>query len=380
MRSRMLALLVVSGVTAAAPAVAGVTSVAVQPLPGDRTGTVVDWRAQSGTATVALRSGRLLAVHSVRRLRPGTRVQVDGIKWGTPTSGIKWSSAPRGVQWGIKWSRNGTYSSNLRTIGRANRTALRGVVVRRFSGGVAIGTRGGIVVVRMAVWLPKGGTKTTNARALPMRGDTVTTNVRIGPRGRLHGDGARIVTTNRVPAIPVSGRLTAKDIANRTIRVSNVSDTSYPVHTRLVVPSTMDMTLLTVGDEVVVAAGMAPDGALRANQIAPNETFAAGNNPVNIQIAPLPADADTLALLRLAIDRWSTARTQGSITDQAVYDVELARLQRADAAARDGNRPGARTELDAFITEVMAALPDKVTPGVATDVLSLASAALDRLG
>ena len=374
----MLALIIVAGATLAVPAVADLTSVAVQPLPNDRTGVVVDWRARSGTATVALRSGRLLAIHSLRRVQPGTRVRVDGIKWGAPTSGIKWSVAPQGIKWGIKWSRNGTYSSRLNALRRVGGTRVRGVVVQRFGSGVAIGTPGGIVVVRMAVWLPKTGHARTNALVRPVRGDTITTNVQIGRRGRLHGDGARILAGG-ARVIAVSGRLSAIDTANRSIRISNISDPSYPVHTNLGVPSTIDMARLAIGSEVVVSTGVTPAGTMRVNQIARNETFAAGNDPANIQVAPPPADAKTLGLLRQAIGRWTAGHANGEITDQAVYDAELARLQRADAAARDGNRSVARTELDAFITDVMAARPGTVADKLTTDVLAFAAAAFEQL-
>jgi hypothetical protein len=374
----MLALIIVVGATVAVPAVADLTSVAVQPLPNDRTGVVVDWRARSGTATVALRSGRLLAIHSLRRVQPGTRVRVDGIKWDTPTSGIKWSVPPQGIKWGIKWSRNGTYSSRLNALRRVGGTRVRGVVVQRFGGAVAIGTPGGIVVVRMAVWLPKTGHARTNALVRPVRGDTITTNVTIGRRGRLHGDGARILASG-ARVIAVSGRLSAIDTANRSIRISNISDPSYPVHANLAVPSTIDMARLAIGSEVVVSAGVTPAGTMRVNQIARNETFAAGNDPANIQVAPPSADAKPLELLRQAIGRWTAGHANGEITDQAVYDAELARLQRADAAARDGNRPVARTELDAFITDVMAARPGTVADKLATDVLALAAAAFEQL-
>ncbi len=378
-RSRMLALLIVAGATAAAPAVADVTSVDVTPLTGDRSGIVIDWRAASGTATVALRSGRMLAVHSIRRVTPGTRVRVDGIKWGTPASGIKWSVAPQGIKWGIKRSRNGTYTSKLRTIGRSQGTPVSGVVVRRFGRAVAIGTPGGTVVVRMAVWLPNGGGKVNKARTLPMRGDTITTNVRIGPGGRLHGDGVRIIRTRDSQAIPVSGRLSAMDGVRRTIRISNVSDRSFPVHTSLTVPSTIDMARLEVGREIVASASVTADGTVRADQIAPNETFAAGNDPAAILLAPPPADIDTLTLVRRAIDRWTAGRVQGEVTDQSVFDTGLGQLGRAEAAARDGNRPVARVELDAFLGTVTGAMPARVAPGIGADVLALASAALDRL-
>lgn len=376
----MLALLIVTGATAAAPAPADVTSVAVRPLANDRTGVVVDWRARSGSAIVALRSGRLLSVHSLRRVRTGTRVRVDGIKWGTPSSGITWSATPQGIKWGIKWSRNGTYSSNLRRIGRVSRTPIRGVVLRRGGRAVAIGTPGGTVVVRMAVWLPKTGNATTNAVPLPVRGDTITTNAVIGRRGRLHGDGARIVPTPGVRSIPVSGRLSAKSGATRTIRISNVSDPMFPVHTKLAVPSTIDMDRLVVGREVVAKAGVAPDGSLRAETIAPNETFAAGNNPAHILVAPPAVDAETLTLLRRTVERWTAGFAQGEILDQETYATGLARLQRGDAAARDGNRPAARVEIDAFLAGVAAAVPQTLRPPVAADVLATAAAVLDRLG
>jgi hypothetical protein len=374
----MLALIVVTGASAAVPAVAGVTPIAVQPLAGDRTGVVVDWRPRSGTAVVAMPSGRLRAIHSLRKVTPGTRVRVEGIKWGAPTSGIKWSVAPQGIKWGIKWSRNGSYSSNLRRVGRAARTPLRGVVVRRFGGGAAIGTPGGLVVVRMAVWLPKTGKARTNGVVLPKRGDVITTNVAIGRRGRLHGDGARILGTGS--AIPVSGRLAVVDTAQRTVRIANITDPSFPVSTELGVPSTIDMTRLTVGREVAATASPTADGTLRVDTIAANETFAAGNDPANNLVAPPSADADTLGLLRKAIDRWTLGRTKGEITDQAIYDADLARLMRAEAAAVDGNLPVARAEVDAFINDVTAALPVKVHPTVAVDVLALTSAAFDHLG
>jgi hypothetical protein len=118
---------------------------------------------------------------------------------------------------------------------------------------------------------------------------------------------------------------------------------------------------------------------MRATQIASNETFAAGNDPANIQVASPPADANTLGLLSQAIGRWTAGHKNGEIADQVVYDVELARLHRADAAARDGNRPVARAELDAFITEVTAATPDKVTPALAVEVQALAADAFEQL-
>jgi hypothetical protein len=378
-RVRRIAIIAAGGVMAAVPAMAAVTDVRVRPLPSDRAGVVVDWRGRSSTAVVALRSGRLLAVHSLRRVAPGTSVRIDGIKWGTPSSGIKWSTPPRGIKWGIKLSRNGTYVSDLRRTGGSRGTPVRGVVVRRFRNAVAIGTRGGVVVVRMAVWLPSG-TKRTNARVLPAVGDTITTNVRFGPRGRLLGDGVRFVDTGgRSTRIPVSGRLSKVVTAGRTVQISSFSDPAFQVVTSLGVPSTIDMAKLTVGQEVAATATIAADGALRVKEISRNETFTAANDPANTQVAPPPADGATLDLLRRAIDRWTAGRQAGGVSDQAVYQNELARLERATAAAQDGNRPVARAEVQAFIDDVVRAIPKQVTPEVAAEVLAVAGAAVDRL-
>lgn len=363
---------------AVTPAMAAVTDVRVRPLPNNRAGVVVDWRARSGTALVALGSGRLLAVHSLRRVTPGSRVRVDGIKWGAPAQGIKWTAPPRGIKWGIKVGRNGTYVSNLRRIGGSTGTPLRGVVVRRFRNAVAIGTRGGIVVVRMAVWLPSG-TKRTNARVLPSVGDTITTNVRFGGKGRLLGDGVRFVAAGRSAAIPVAGRVSRVIAADRRVQVSSVSDPSFHVVTTMSVPTTIDIGKISVGQEVAAVTSLTAAGSLRVQEISRNESFSAANDPAGIQVAPPPADAATLELVRRTIDRWTAGRGAGGVPDAGVFEAGLERLQRAFAAAQDGNRTVARGEVDAFIEDVVRAIPQQVTPEVAAEVLALAGAASDRL-
>ena len=177
----------------------------------------------------------------------------------------------------------------------------------------------------------------------------------------------------------MSGRLSKVITADRTVQISSVSDPAFKVVTTLDVPSTIDMAKLAVGQEVAATATIVGAGALRVNEISRNETFAAGNNPANTQVAPPPADRATLDLLHRAIDRWAAGRQAGGIPDQAVYESELARLERANAAAQDGNRPVARAEVEAFIDDVVNAIPQKVTPGVAAEVLALAGAAADRL-
>jgi hypothetical protein len=377
----MIAPIGVAIVVAASPAVAGVNPITPRALPNDRAGVVVGWRSQSGTAVVALRSGRLLAVHSLRKVRPGTRVRIEGIKWGKPTAGIKWSVAPRGIKWGIKWSRlSGTYTSSLRPGGPARRTPVRGVVVGRTRKGVAIGTRGGVVVVRMAVWLPQGGGKRTKAIRLPRRGDTILTYVRFGVRGRLIGDGVRYVGEGRSTAVAVSGRLSRVDAGSRKIRVTNADDPAFPVNVTLGVPTTINMARLPAGGEVAATSTLNADGSLRTASISDNSSFDASNDPANTQVAPPPADDETLLFITRIEDRWTAGRAEGGVTDQVLYDDGLARIRRAEAAARDGNLPVARAELQAFIAEVTAGIPAKVTPTVAAEVIARAGAAVDRLG
>ena len=376
----MIAPIGVAIAVAASPAVAGVNPITPRALPNDRAGVVVGWRDQSNTAVVALRSGRLISVHALRKATPGTRVRVDGIKWGTPTRGIKWSVAPRGIKWGIKWSRlSGTYTSSLRPGGRVSRTPVRGVVVGRNRNGVAIGTRGGIVVVRMAVWLPRGGRRTKAVR-LPRRGDTILTYVRFGSRGRLIGDGVRYLDARGSVAVPVSGRLSRVNATARKIRVTNAGDPDFPVNVTLGVPTTIDMARLPAGGEVASTSTLNADGSLRVASISDNSSFDSSNDPANTQVAPPPADAETLLAIARITERWTAGRAEGGITDQVLYDAGLARLQRADAAARDGNLPVATTELEAFIGDVTSAVPAKITPTVAVEVIARAGAAIDRLG
>ena len=378
MHSRALVILAIAaGAVAATPAAADVIPVRVRPLPNDRTAVVVGWRPRAGTAVVALRSGSLLAIHSLRRIRIGTRVQVQGIKWGTPTLGVRWSVAPRGIKWGIKWALNGTYSSNMLRRGIATGIRVRGTVVRRYRNGLAIGVRGGIVVVRMAVWLP-GGSKVTKSLAaitLPAVGDRVLTRVRFGRRARLIGNGVRI-ERRHVPGqvIPMAGRVSGVDAASRTIRISNVADPAFPLTVPMRVPATMDISRVRVGAEVAATSRLEADGALQVQEIAPNQSFEAGNDPANILVASPPADQATLDLIWEAIVRWKLGRTQGGILSGELFGRELGRLNRVNTAALDGDLPAALAELQLFIADVTAGVPTKVTVTVAADMLSLSGA------
>lgn len=362
-----------------APATAGVTSIGIRPLPPDRMGTVVAWQGKSKTAVVALTSGRLMTVHAVRRQKPGTRVRVNGIKWGTPTAGIKWSRAPQGIKWGIKWARNGTFQSSLRPVAPAKRVRIRGVVVQRYRGAVAVGTRGGVVVVRQAVWLPKTGRRTKALHATrPAVGDLITTDVTIGPAGRLHGDGVRVIPTTVPVAVPTGGAL-RRTASRNTIRITSTTDPAFTVSATMSLPDGVDVSRIRPGTEVSATATVNSDGSLRVAQLAPNTSFAAGNDP-NQQIAvPPPAPAVSLGLIDEAIVRWNLARAEDRITDAALAENGLTLLRQARVAAGDGRWESAAAALDAFQTLIEEADGQGIASSVVANQISLVSVILLRL-
>jgi len=362
-----------------APATAGVTSVAVRPLPPDRLGTVVAWQAKSKTAVVALSSGRLMTIHALRKRSIGTRVRVTGIKWGTPTAGIKWARATSGIKWGIKWARNGTYQSHLNPISRVTRVRIRGVVVKRYAGAVAIGAPGGVVVVRQASWLPRAGKKTTVPQAKrPVVGQLVTTNARIvGPHGRLYGDGVRIIpTAGRLP-VPIGGSL-KRSATRTTVRITSANDPAYTVTTTMQIPAGVDASAMRPGTEVAATATVSADGSLRVAQLAPNTSFAAANNP-NLQIVvPTPASDTTLALIDEAVTRWNRARAENRITDATVAADGLAFLRQAKLAGAVGDWVSAAMALDLFLG-VVESNDGTIDAEVAAGQVSFVSAILLRL-
>lgn len=360
------------------PATADVTPIAVQALPNDRQGVVLKYRERSKTAVVALRSGKLLTIHALRKVSPGSRVRVGGIKWGTPTPGIKWGTPGSGIKWGIKWGKSGTYSSSLTRLGTARTTALRGVVVRKYRGGVAVGVRGGVVGVRMAVWLPKRGNE-INGLGTPEVGDSVLVTVRFGKQGRLVGTRGQVLNLPRARVIPFAGRLSAISTQNRTMRVSNRLETAFQLEQTMSVPTSVDMARLQLGREVAVTAEVASDGSLRAKTIAPNDSFTAANNPANQIVVPPAASSAVLDLIRSAILQWDAGRVAGGIPDEALYLSNAAHLASADVAARDGAIALAIAELNAFLDAIRVSVPTKVTPPVAANGLALATAAVELL-
>jgi len=371
----------VLGAILTVPATAGVTSIEVQPLPPDRGGTVVAWQGKSKTAVVALESGRMMTVHALRRVKPGTRVRVNGIKWGKPTSGIKWSRAPRGIKWGIKWARNGTYQSNLRPIGTAKRARVRGVVVKRYRNAVAIGTRGGVVVVRQAVWLPRTGKRTKSTMSRPAVGDLVTTNVTfVGPNARMYGDGVRVIPTAGPVPVPTGGSMDRVNETKRTVSIASVNDPAYVVRATMGVPGTVNMNRLRAGSEVSATATLNADGSLRVAQLAPNASFSAANDPSQQIVTAPAAPAASIGLIDEAMRRWNQARSSGQILDATLYEPGLTLLRSARVAASDGQWQSAATALDQFQGILETGYPTRLDARVVAAEVSLVSVIMLRLG
>jgi hypothetical protein len=158
-----------------------------------------------------------------------------------------------------------------------------------------------------------------------------------------------------------------------------VWDRSLPLRRSMRVPTTIDISRVRVGGEVATTSLAEQDGSLRVQQIAPNQSFAAANDPAGVLVAAPPVDPATLASIDRAIERWTAGRATGAVPGDALYERQLARLNRVRRAALDGDRVAGLAEIQAFIQEVTAGVPVQVAPQLAADVLAIAGAIADGL-
>ncbi len=283
MRKRTL---VVAAVAAIAVAVPVSDALRIAPL-ATRDGVVVTWRSKNKVAVVAERNGRLRAIHSLRKVTPGTRVRVQGIKWGAPVQGIKWSAPPSGIKWGIKWGRNGSYLSGLRrtTIRKAVWTPVRGPIVKKIGRkAVAIGTPGGIVVIRVAS-VARLGRVANAADPLPPVGATISARVSFGKNGARIGRELKYLKPP-VPgaALPFAGAIVSIDPTARTMVVGDAQDPAYPIRITAQLPPQFTLDTFVPGQEVAGAGRPGPQGALNLTVIGPNADFTQADDPTAVQI------------------------------------------------------------------------------------------------
>ena len=198
--------------------------------------TVVDWRQRSHTVTIARPNGQLVVVHSSGRIAPGTVVTVAH----------------------LHHLRNGTDAGRILRVGHARRARIRGVVVADAHGtAFAIGARGTTFVVHTPVRNtilngPSAGTA-------PYIGESVLTDVAIAPNGDLTEIDLHATTSAPGPVVEIGGTLSAVDPIAHTITITHGEDgnvTSYTV----VVPTSVDLSGLVVGQEMHVLGTLNSDG------------------------------------------------------------------------------------------------------------------------
>ena len=293
-RKRTLVIAAVAALSAIAPIS---EALRVAPLT-TRNGVVVTWRPQNRVAIVAQPSGNLLAIHALRKVAPGTRVTVSGIKWGTPTSGIKWGTPAHGIKWGIKWGRNGSYQSGLRKkkAKRAVWTPVRGPIVKRIGRkAIAVGTPGGSVVFRVSFARIQG--HTANAiPTLPPVGATISVRVFfVGKKGIKVGRDIKYLKPP-VPgaSLPFAGKIRSINPATRSMVVEDDQDPAYPIRVTVKLPPEFTLTPYTVGQEIAVQGTLATGGTLALTSISPNANFDQADDPSAIQVTGQSACANAV--------------------------------------------------------------------------------------
>ena len=400
-------------------AIAVPTASAVEgaPLPV-REGVVVSWQARTSVAVVVTTDQKVYAIHALRRVAPGRRVRVDGIKWGTPSAGVQWSAPGRGIKWGIRKAANGTFESGLTPLsGRPTTMSLRGSVARRFGKrGVVVAVPGATVAVpfRGAVWLPGG--KRANAASLGDFGAAITVRIRFDRKGRLFG--VRVVETapasTKTP-VPIAGRVIAADPAGRTITIQ-AGTAAFPVPVTIAVGGNVDLGLFPVGSDiaatvtpptnpggpatasslslngsfgqadtaatnVVIPAGVAGEGSAAPGATPPAQVTppAPGVTPPGGNPPPVSAiQARRLAKIAEIREGWAAARAAGQIPGTGLFTSQRNRLDRVAAQIAAGDLATATAELELFEKAVKCGPSDRIAKPVRESMLA-ASAELRGL-
>jgi len=194
-------------------------------------GTVVNWRGQSHTATVARAGGKLVAVHVSRKVTAGTTVTASHLT----------SLA------------NGTYSGTLTGIGHATTTRINGVVDAVLGHHeVAIGATGTTFVVR----IPE------SVGALPHVGASVQAIVHVAHDGDLVATWLQQVTAPQV-GIPglLSGVVQMIDLgASHNTMIISIDNAGTPTDVTVIAPTAIDISGYQLNESVVLLAVDNGDG------------------------------------------------------------------------------------------------------------------------
>lgn len=347
------------------------------PLPR-RDGVVVAWQARTSTAIVVTGDQRVYAIHALRRVAPGRRVRVDGIKWGTPSPGIKWGAPGQGIKWGIRKAANGTFESRLTPLpGFATTMSLRGTVGRRFgSSGAIISVPGASVVVpfRGAVWLP-GGKRTYGASELGQFGASVTVTLTRDAKGRIFG--RRVVETAPpvvLGGVPIAGTVIGVDQPRRTLTVE-AGNATFPLAITFAVPVGADIGLYPLGSYVAATVVQAtpPDTSVAATALSLNATFGAADAPATSITVPAPNPAHVAAGADL-LARWTAARDAGQIPNTGTFTSNKNRLDRIGFLIASGDKLKAIAELEQFDKKIQGAPAGEIDTAFRDAMLGLSAA------
>lgn len=174
-------------------------------------GVVVNYRAQSTTATVATSGGQLLALHT-GRVRAGSRVRVSN----------------------VRQLANGTLAGKLNVTGTARRATVSGVVAARIGRrAIALSGPGTTFMIRLGRRATKSALQVTPQYGV---GSTVKVDVAITPKGDLMGDDVTVVTPTVAPTFELEGMVkaigtgtTAPTVDPTSGCVTGLSSTNLPV-------------------------------------------------------------------------------------------------------------------------------------------------------
>ena len=286
MRHRTMIVGVLAGAAALAPAALVSAAPAShhathhRPVPF---GVVVDWRAASHTVTVARPSGQLYAIHSRARVTVGATVVIHH----------------------LTKLRNGTYAGAIVRVGRAHNARVRGRVVANLGRrGFALGAVGTTFVVSPGhPGLARNAARNSTSLSSPPVGATVVADVQFTGNDLSEIDVHDLCGCAVSGAVEIGGRLVAIDTTAHTIVITDQND-GNPVSYTVDMPTSVDLSTLTIGQEIHVLATPNGDGTY---------TFAVVPTPLEIEgtISAIDTTANTITV----------TNTDGGVTMTFVVDI-----------------------------------------------------------
>jgi predicted nucleic acid-binding Zn-ribbon protein len=218
-------------------------------------GVVVHRNHRAHSFALAMRGGRLVAIHASRNPSVGRQVIV----------------AARRL-------RNGTFAANTIAVGKHTRRALiRGVVtfVDRSRGLFTVSAEGVSVLVHRSA-----GARA--ADALPSVGEQVAVETEIDDQGDLQDENVQD-TGAQTQNMDLEGAILAIDPVARTLTVSADDDQESNQSVTVVVPATVDISTFSVGQEVELAVTLQSDGSFLLQASAGDDNAQEANDPTDEQ-------------------------------------------------------------------------------------------------